>query len=723
MKPVQSIRRGILFACAVVSLAPAAGGAQRATTARSEGSLLQRILAAEDARGAGGIATILEGIRSDVARLRLVSVRALGRLEVSSVGPAIVPFLDDKLPAMRMEAASALAQSVQALPRGADAPDSARKAVQAVQRALSARLETEEDRAVGGVLARSLGRLPYFDSATVRSVEKSILARAGRPDVAVMQGLYALARSRRAAGGLTSYTVALIRNTARTGKDVNARRAAMLAYGAVGNIDSVTVRIASRDPDPQVRRLAFAGISSLTTATAEALVRRALRDTSAMVRFDAVRAVRRNTAGPDCSLLVAATRDKSPGVVLAAIDAIGAPGPASAASASGASGASGTGSNSKPCVQSTVAGVLLSFVRSLPASDVPRVKGRVSWHAAAHAIVALARIDSSSARAELPRFAAHPRAEVRSYAARAAQLLRDRAVLFRLVADTNRNVQEAAIAALDSVAGHDADSTYVRALSSSGYQVVRAAAVALLGSSDARAPAALMDALDRITGERRETSRDPRLAIMVALSGMSSPASTDRLAPYTADFDTTVAQKAAELLSKSGGSLVLAKPVPLPIRAEPLEAMSNSSGLRLRFTMAASSGGGAFVVKLFPGETPATVARVVRLARAHYYDGLTFHRVVPNFVIQGGSPGGSEWVGDAAFMRDEFGLRSHRRGTLGVSTGGRDTGDGQLYLNLVDNYGLDFHYTVFGEIASGLPVADGVLEGDVIAKVEVLTGK
>jgi cyclophilin family peptidyl-prolyl cis-trans isomerase len=143
--------------------------------------------------------------------------------------------------------------------------------------------------------------------------------------------------------------------------------------------------------------------------------------------------------------------------------------------------------------------------------------------------------------------------------------------------------------------------------------------------------------------------------------------------------------------------------------------------LQLRVTMAPSSGGGAFVVRLFTDEAPATIARIVRLARAHYYDGLTFHRVEPNFVIQGGSPDASEYAGDGPFMRDELGLRSHDRSTLGISTRGRDTGDAQMFVNLVDNPRLDHDYTVFGEVISGMAVVDGVLEGDVIAHVEVIS--
>ena len=130
--------------------------------------------------------------------------------------------------------------------------------------------------------------------------------------------------------------------------------------------------------------------------------------------------------------------------------------------------------------------------------------------------------------------------------------------------------------------------------------------------------------------------------------------------------------------------------------------------------------GGTFDLRLFHDEAPASVARFVRLASRGYYNGLTFHRVVPNFVIQGGSPGANEYAGDGPFMRDELGLRSHRRGTLGISTRGRDTGDAQIFINLVDNPRLDHNFTVFAEVSAGIAVVEDILEGDVIERVDVL---
>jgi peptidyl-prolyl cis-trans isomerase B (cyclophilin B) len=130
---------------------------------------------------------------------------------------------------------------------------------------------------------------------------------------------------------------------------------------------------------------------------------------------------------------------------------------------------------------------------------------------------------------------------------------------------------------------------------------------------------------------------------------------------------------------------------------------------------------GIFELVLFAHEAPATVLRFVRLAESGYYNGLTFHRVVPNFVIQGGSPGANEYIGDAMFMRDEVGRWPHVRGAVGISTRGRDTGDAQIFVDLVDNPRLNHNYTVFAQILTGVEVIDQILEGDVIERIEITT--
>jgi cyclophilin family peptidyl-prolyl cis-trans isomerase len=97
-----------------------------------------------------------------------------------------------------------------------------------------------------------------------------------------------------------------------------------------------------------------------------------------------------------------------------------------------------------------------------------------------------------------------------------------------------------------------------------------------------------------------------------------------------------------------------------------------------------------------------------------------FQRVEPNFVVQGGGPDANEYVGDATFMRDELTARLQARGTVGISARGRDTGDGQWYLNLVDNPLLDHEFTLFGEIGEGRDRAEAIMEADRIASIRVL---
>jgi cyclophilin family peptidyl-prolyl cis-trans isomerase len=297
----------------------------------------------------------------------------------------------------------------------------------------------------------------------------------------------------------------------------------------------------------------------------------------------------------------------------------------------------------------------------------------------------------------------------------------DGASLIALAHSSDDNVRAAAITSLARSTNHADDTLFISALGAHGYQIVLAAANALRGSPNrAQSVPALLGALDRLTAERRENSRDERMAILARLTEFAPTTDTSRLRPYIVDFDTTVAAKAAALLTAWTGLAVSPHAHPLPIRAEPLAKIFRSRGMQLRITIAPSSGGGTILIDLFTTDAPATIARITRLARAHYYDGLSFHRYVPNFVIQGGSPGASEQVGDAQFMRDELGGHSHLRGTVGISTRGHDTGDAQFFINLVDNKRLDHDYTVFGQVVSGMDVVDRIRAGDVMQRVEVI---
>ena len=78
-------------------------------------------------------------------------------------------------------------------------------------------------------------------------------------------------------------------------------------------------------------------------------------------------------------------------------------------------------------------------------------------------------------------------------------------------------------------------------------------------------------------------------------------------------------------------------------------------------------------------------------------------------------------MGAGPFSRDEISAHPHWRGTVGLSTRGRDTGDAQIFVNLVDNVRLDFNYTIYGVVVEGMDVVDGVLEGGTIARARTMT--
>jgi cyclophilin family peptidyl-prolyl cis-trans isomerase len=151
-----------------------------------------------------------------------------------------------------------------------------------------------------------------------------------------------------------------------------------------------------------------------------------------------------------------------------------------------------------------------------------------------------------------------------------------------------------------------------------------------------------------------------------------------------------------------------------------LAALALGADIRLQVTMSPSSGGGAFTVRLRGDVAPMMAARILALANAKYYDGLSWHRVEHDFVIQGGSPDANEYVGYRDFLRDELGTVPHVRGTVGMSTRGHDTGDAQWFVNLRDNLRLNTEYTVFGEVTEGIDVVDGILEGDIIGSIRVV---
>ena len=255
-----------------------------------------------------------------------------------------------------------------------------------------------------------------------------------------------------------------------------------------------------------------------------------------MVRLEALRAVgtvsaRRN--GPDapqpapdirlnvCDVAISASRDQDPHVALTALDQLA------------------------DCTSGEAVALLERTVNDASQAGSPR-----GWHRAAHAIVALASASPARGAAALPQFTGSRIWQLRMYAARAAAILKDRAALEMLARDGDDNVKEAAIEGLAAVSGHGADAVYVAALATGRYQVLRAAAAALAGTSAPNAVPALKAALNRLVLEGHDNSRDARTAIADTLRGLGAPADAATRRAAIAAADVT----AADLRSVAGGA-------------------------------------------------------------------------------------------------------------------------------------------------------------------------
>ncbi len=128
---------------------------------------------------------------------------------------------------------------------------------------------------------------------------------------------------------------------------------------------------------------------------------------------------------------------------------------------------------------------------------------------------------------------------------------------------------------------------------------------------------------------------------------------------------------------------------------------------------------GSFTIQLLPDEAPLTVDNFIRLANRNYFNGITVHRVVPNFVIQDGDPRGDGNGGPGYQIRCEINQTPYGRGAVGMALSGKDTGGSQWFVTHAPQPHLDGGYTVFGTVIAGMDVVDAIVRGDVIQSIVI----
>jgi len=645
-------------------------------------------------------ADVLVGIRPEDGDSRDALARALGRLETPSLLPRLFT-----LGASHRATANAIAQSLHGFDPLRD-PDLVRTAWEWMWTVAGG-----DPGAVLGspapaaAVALPMARIAYAEERHVKQTEKLLATLAATTAnakgssgfyVTAIQALESLARVNTKLVHFDEATIRLLANAVRSmsmNDDVSeARRYALSALAAGRALQIDVARVALDDSDWQTRRAATQFLAGAGAAADEAarlsLIREALRDESAHVRYDAVGGYASRFASTEgCQPLLDALGDDDMTVVLEAIDALGDQCP-------------DRGDSDDVTMR------VAAEVRTPPLMG--------SWQREAHAFVALAKRSPERAALAAGAFVTHPVWWVRMYAAYGVAAAGDVDRLERLAYDADDNVREAALGALRGLDSEKAVRAALDALQQRGdAQLLRTAAIMLKELPPTPAwSKPLIIALRRLTKDGRMTSRDARIELLDALDRHGGADTTD-LAPLLRDYDPRVAERTALVMGHLSGRTFAADPQ----RRSPASAGGELGAQQC--VAIEMTNGRSIALRMLPGSAPIAVEQFLRRGTSEkYYDGLAFHRVVPNFVIQGGSPGANEYSGSRDYLRDEVDA-ANTRGTVALSTRGRNTGDGQFFINLVDNPRLDGTYTVFATI-DNMEDVDRIQEGDTIRRMKTV---
>ena len=641
---------------------------------------------------------MLEALAAPDPAIRAVAVRGIGRYELKDQVSKLMPFLRDPNSDVRAEAGNAIALTLRRATPTEAAP---------VMEALLPRIATFAE--AEPWMSDTLGRLPYAHDDADR-VEAALVGAAERStgvEVAERALVNLIARDRNRP--VASETRTFLANRARGGDPWPVRLQTWRALQLLSEKDPELLAqgaayhcTVTPDCGWQVREIAVDLMDPHDPALAAALAT-ARRDASVNVRLSALRRQARLVAETkNCVPLTDTIGDASePATVrleaVTLLDARCADRPA-----------------------------IVSRLSSL-AAPLTRGTGGGEWHLPARALEALAKFDEPATRRILTSASTHAVWQVRAAAARAAATLKDQSLLVAFSRDAESNVATEAVKALSGLNSPQTTTVAIAALESrrSDSQLIRESAEALKKRGPNRAEVTpLLKALGRLTMEGKDTSRDPRTSILNRLKTLAAekdasgvswvPSGLSALQPLLRDFDPEIAKLAATVLGVVTGT----EPAISPTERAPEQPTEAELRDPPAFATVDLTNGDHFQMRLLSKEAPVAVARFARLVKAGYYNNLTFHRVEPLFVVQAGSPHANEYSGADRFLRDEIGLEHNTAGAVGLSTRGRDTGDGQIFIDLTDQYRLDFIYTVFARVPD-VTVVTRILEGATIKKIDL----
>lgn len=302
---------------------------------------------------------------------------------------------------------------------------------------------------------------------------------------------------------------------------------------------------------------------------------------------------------------------------------------------------------------------------------------------------------------------------IRAAAAGAATRIGERGapVLKAFVNDEDPRVAATALASVPLDDMEKMRRVFTRAIESDD-QSFRAAAVTRI--PEIASPETLGWLVTAYDLSNNDGSTSVRELAVEALAKIETDTSNDLLRNiFDLDRKYEIREKAAEVLR--GRGIELPDPEPVPYEPPPVRELSPGEDP----VVVLETTKGMMEIQVYAQDAPLHAASFVGLVKDGFYDGKIWHRVVSNFVIQGGDPEGNGW-GDAGYsLPDEINRRRYVRGTVGMPKGGKDTGGCQIFITHVPTPHLDGNYTVFGQVISGLDVIDATEIGDRILRATV----
>jgi cyclophilin family peptidyl-prolyl cis-trans isomerase len=249
--------------------------------------------------------------------------------------------------------------------------------------------------------------------------------------------------------------------------------------------------------------------------------------------------------------------------------------------------------------------------------------------------------------------------------------------------------------------------------------IVRGTAADLLGEQppDNTNTRALIDALPVALADKQ--LNDAALSILDALGKQKSAKANEAIKTALDSPDYLIRRKAVAILKANGAGDFSSRIGVVQTRNTVADYERAISRMGKHVTAVVKTTKGSFTINLLPDEATLNVNNFIQLAKRNYFNGITIHRVVPNFVIQDGDPRGDGNGGPGYQIRCEINEVPYARGAVGMALSGKDTGGSQWFVTHSPQPHLDGGYTVFGNVISGMDVVDDIARGDAIRSIVI----